>query len=73
MTDFIRENKYIVIKRKALRDLSQEQYEQLMSILWKLDDRTNYVVVKESYPEYEVVWKAIEERVTKGGGSAHSS
>jgi len=71
MTDFIRENKYIVIKRKALRDLSQEQYEQLMSILWKLDDRTNYVVVKESYPEYEVVWKAIEERVTKGGRSVN--
>lgn len=71
MTDFIRENKYIVIKRKALRDLSQEQYEQLMSILWKLDDRTNYVVVKESHPEYEVVWKAIEERVTKGGRSVN--
>ena len=66
---FERKNKYIVIKRKSLQYLSQEQLDALTDILETLSDLTNYVVVKEGYPEYEMVWKAIEERVTKNAST----
>lgn len=61
---FERKNKYIVIKRKSLSLLSEGQLQNLQDILETLSDLTNYVVVKEGYPEYEYVWKSIEKRVT---------
>lgn len=64
MSGFERKNKYIVLRLKDLHKLTEEEHEFLKDICGKMTDGYDYVVVKETYPEYEIVWKAIEERVT---------
>ena len=76
----IREDRYIVIKRKDVRNaLTDEELGQLQSLLFKVADyRTGLgkqpmtcVVVESDWPEYEPTWNAIEDRVEaeshKGG------
>ena len=63
MSNFKREERYIVVKVKTLSD----------SALFDLRDylyqegiqTTDCVVVESDWPEYEIVWKMIEERVNK--------
>ncbi len=64
---FERKDKYIVLKRKDLQKLTEGECQQLDNICAKLSDGYKYVVVKETYPEYEMVWEAIEKRVTNSG------
>jgi hypothetical protein len=63
MTEFHRENRYIVIK---LKDLSEDQFSRLES---RMDNEgiiavQDALVIEQDWPEYEPTWKAIEDRVT---------
>lgn len=65
MAEFKREDRYIVIKLKDLQKiggLTKMEQEYLDGILSVLPER-KYVVVEDTWPEYEQVWKMIEERV----------
>jgi|GEM_PF-6808543 len=59
---FRREERYIVIKRKHL---SSEHEDDIRELLSSRDTPTiDCVVVESDWPEYELVWKMIEDRVT---------
>ena len=62
----IRENRYFVLKFKDLAqyppEVIEQVYTQLNHLSSLLPDRS-YVVVEDDWPEYEKVWKMIEERV----------
>lgn len=62
MSGFLREERYIVIKRKTLLSDAEE-------MLWEYLGRNRIptvegVVVESDWPEYEKVWRMIEDRVT---------
>ena len=60
MTAFKREERYIVVKLKTLDDVD---IFQLKSYLCENNISTvDCVVVESHWPEYEGVWKSIEER-----------
>lgn len=65
----IRENRYVVIKLKDLDKLKQTT--NIRCELFALEELTSmlpersYVVVESDWPEYEKVWKMIEDRVDK--------
>lgn len=62
MTEFKREERYIVIKRKYL---SRNDEDAIRTLLEELDVGTvECVVVESDWPECETVWKMIEERVS---------
>lgn len=57
----IREERYIVLKHE---NLSSKQYYNLVRFLERENISTvSAVVVESDWPEYEAVWKMIEERV----------
>ena len=59
---FQREERYIVIKRK---NLTPVQEQALRAHMARLDiDTIESVVVEHDWPEYETVWRLIEDRVT---------
>ena len=72
MSDFKRENRYLVLKRKDLKAcLTATEISILDAIAAKVDDyRTvckapfECVVVESDWPEYEPTWAAIEKRMT---------
>ena len=67
MTEFEREDRYLVMKRKdLLRLLPDKDLEDLARIAKKLEAAAplECVVVESDWPEYESVWKMIEDRVT---------
>jgi hypothetical protein len=69
--DFQREERYIVIKRKHL---SKEQEATLRRALAVNHIETvECVVVEADWPEYDLVWQMIEDRVTGRSGSTASS
>lgn len=61
MNSFKREEHYIVFK---ISRLDQEQLEFLERVQREIPQINNCVVVESDWPEYETVWKMIEERVT---------
>lgn len=64
---FAREVRYTVIKHKDLVGLPRELLVELRLVLDRLGEFTperNYVVVEDDWPEYEPVWRMIEDRVT---------
>jgi hypothetical protein len=69
---FQRETRYFVIKvADAVEALSQKGFEDLTDILYEVNrhralrdkDSLKCVVVEDDWPEYDVVWKMIEDRV----------
>lgn len=69
MSEFKREEMYIVVK---LKNLDEDQEANLLCTLWDNNIRTTECVVVESdWPEYEQVWKMIEDRVTKEKQNEH--
>jgi hypothetical protein len=63
----IREDRYLVIKKSDLQTLenegmSSEIVNDVYYVLSCLPER-HYVVVEHDWPEYETVWKMIEQRV----------
>lgn len=67
-----REFRYAVIKLKdAQKYLSYDENKQLIALMQKVDrgrmlerkEPINCVCVEKDWPEYEKVWKMIEERV----------
>jgi len=66
MPKFKREDRYLVLKRKDLSKLPPQMQGELGEFLSRashwLPDR-EYVVVESHWPEYETVFKMIEDRV----------
>ena len=71
MSNFRRENRYIVIKMKdALKYLTPAQFRELSNIERSITvgrgseskPPLTAVVVEQDWPEYEIVWKMIEDR-----------
>ena len=60
MSEFKREERYIVIKRKHLSDDAILAVEALADAFGEVYD---CAVVENPWPEYEIVWKMIEDRV----------
>lgn len=60
--EFVREERYIVIKRKHLNP-EHEAAIRKRCRLWGVPT-VECVVVEDDWPEYETVWKMIEARVT---------
>lgn len=59
---FKREERYIVLKRKHM---NAGQEFAVRSLLGRIDVKTvECVVVESDWPEYETVWRMIEDRVT---------
>lgn len=75
MSEFKRENRYLVLHHNDINKyLNRYQKEHLLDIEEAIADGREdegknpypkFVCVKDTYPEYEYVWKCIEERVTK--------
>jgi hypothetical protein len=72
MTDFKRENRYVVLKGKdILKYLTQEEKENLHHITYKIQKNREAagkpllvcVVVERDWPEYEQAWELIKNRV----------
>lgn len=69
-SDFVREDRYIVIKRDHLRcyhddNLNEAREQNLRAFLEEREiDTIDCVVVEADWPEYEPVWAMIEDRVT---------
>ncbi len=64
---FKREDRYLVLKRKDLERLPVLLQETLWGFLEQAEfslPKRQYVVVESDWPEYEAVFKMIEERVT---------
>lgn len=62
MGEFRREVRYVVIKLKDIDSNSQRQLSNFMEDL-SIPSR-DCVVVESDWPEYELVWKMIEDRMT---------
>lgn len=73
LEEFMCEPRYVVLKRKDLITLTAQQWRQLKEITKVHDaqrensDRPELevVVVEADWPEYELLWSAIEARDTK--------
>lgn len=75
MSDFIREKRYLIVKRKdlveACRDLPESTISCFNTVLSAVNkirkergvEQIKAVVVEDDWPEYEIVWKMIEERM----------
>lgn len=73
MIKFKRENKYLVIKWDDIASLDHYHRVNLLDAMHAIEDNREaqgkdpfptFVCIKDTYPEYEYVWKCIEERVT---------
>lgn len=66
MSEFKREDRYVVLKRKDVNRLPHWQKEALREILTEIENMMpprEYVVVESDWPEYETVWDMIQARV----------
>ncbi len=67
MTEFKRENRYMVLKNKDiefyLTEYQQALLEGLVNDVRQFKPR-QFVIVESDWPEYEIVWALIEARVT---------
>ena len=64
MKKFRRENRYIVIKRSDLAECQPDSVKRFEIMLKHLGlPRRCYVVVESDWPEYDIVWGMIENRV----------
>ena len=61
MSNFQRENRYIVIKRKHLSSYVERAIQDLL--IEHGVDTVECVVVESDWPEYEPTWKAIQDRM----------
>lgn len=70
MSEFKRENRYIVIKRSDLKKVPVAYRSSLVDPMFHLLShlpRREFLVIESDWPEYEPTWRAIEERVTNRG------
>ena len=72
MSDFEREERYIVIKHSDIAGFWREDVrEQFFAALDRLNEHNcripqrKYLVIESDWPEYEPTYQAIEERVIK--------
>lgn len=72
MTEFNREDRYVVLKRKDLERLPVLMLETLWDFLEQAKftlPKRQYVVVESDWPEYETVFKMLEARMTGKSGA----
>ena len=72
-SEFQREDRYIVIKRKDLGAVPLEVRESLGVALFQLSKhlpKRECLIVESDWPEYETTWAAIQARVTGKGAQA---
>jgi hypothetical protein len=70
---FKREFRYVVFKEKDIKGLSPIEFEWLVYLDKRITQLRNFrgkaaltsVVVESTWPEYEPVWEALEERMSK--------
>lgn len=60
--EFQREERYIVVKRKQLDEETEAELRRFLQI--QSIPTVECVIVESDWPEYETVWKMIEDRVT---------
>lgn len=69
---FTRENRYIVLKGKDLGGLNSYEFEWLEYLCKRISQLRKFrgqekelqcVVIESDWPEYETVWKMIEDRM----------
>lgn len=68
---FKREDRYLVMKRSDMLRLSKNDQQRLSQIALRVDGarastgkrKLNCVVVESDWPEFEHVWKLLEDRV----------
>lgn len=73
---FKREQRYTIFKFRDILGLSAEERTQLRYLVNRINELRSYreappfkcVVVEQDWPEYETVWKMIEDRVNGNGG-----
>ncbi len=73
---FVRENRYLVLRWSDIFTyLWGEEVQLLREMCTDIeqgrmqdgkDPRPKFVCIKDTYPEYEMVWAAIEKRMTSG-------
>jgi len=66
VSEFKREDRFIVLKRTDLEVLNRFQKAALAVALEEIEDHLparQYVVVESDWPEYEIVWNMIQARV----------
>jgi len=66
MSEFKREDRYVILKRRDVNRLPHWQKEALREILTEIENimpPREYVVVESDWPEYEAVWEMIQARV----------
>jgi hypothetical protein len=77
MTEFKREPRYVVFKIKDIEAYCTSRAEAILNLLSNViacgraaDGKPpfNAVVVEQDWPEFEPVWKMIEERMTQESG-----
>lgn len=71
---FQREWRYLVLKRSDVRQALTNTEQNILDAIrqkvagWRTDQKKrplNCVVVEQDWPEHEVVWKMLEDRMTK--------
>ena len=66
MSEFKREDRYIVIKIKDLKDVPRKFRDELIDKIEHANHympEREYVCIESDWPEYEVVWQMIEDRI----------
>jgi len=66
-TKFGREERYLVLKYKDLEKIPTELLLQLHGVIQDIGEHVperKYVCIEDDWPEYEIVWKMIEDRMT---------
>ena len=62
MSEFKREERYIVIKRKRIDDVTEHNLKDFL-VSWQIPTE-ECVVVEHDWPENEIVWDMIKSRMT---------
>ena len=66
MSEFKRENRYIVIKRSDLKKVPVAYRPTMITPMFNLLPhlpKRECLVIENDWPEYEIVWKMIEDRM----------
>ena len=72
-TSFKRENRYLVLRWSDINEYLSPSWQSDLECIVHIvgtgrlkdgkDPNPKFVCIKDTYPEYEMVWKAIEERM----------
>ena len=74
---FVRENRYLVLRWDDITNACDDVHDFWLTAIIRAvteyrkaegkEPNPKFVCIKDTYPEYEMVWEAIEKRMTAGG------